>query len=87
MKKLKLKLKDLTNPSILTSREINAITGGYSIEEGAVYCKIFYYQGFEEIWPNQYYSCFDGSVDACQQNANNICWYQIEHCSFIACGN
>ena len=40
MKKLKLKMQDLTNPSILSHREISNITGGWSSLDSPYRCSL-----------------------------------------------
>ena len=74
MKKLKLKMKDLTNPSILSSKEISNITGGSHMQGSSIIydCVIMYNDGRY----NYNYSCMHpDDLGYCIDEVNQMCYY------------
>jgi len=83
MKRLQLKIQDLTNPTLLGHHEIKNIMGGSGTVSGSGLNK--YTCTFSMTpGPDTQYTCFAETVDECQNAANESCGSN-DPCTFANC--
>ena len=87
MKKLQLKIQDLTNPSILTHREIRNIMGGDDTGSGKTVCTIHYVDNDgnkTDVKPDFISATCQQAKDYCQSDCdqNKELWQSKGSCTY-----